>query len=84
MTEEEKREKKNRKARERYANNEHVREYHKAKARQATANLDDEGRKKRAEYMREYLKKHPEYVEQKRIAARERYWAKRENKNVQQ
>lgn len=61
-----KREEVNRKAREKYATDADYRERCKAKSREATAKLDDEGRKKRAEYMREYHKKHPEYIERKR------------------
>lgn len=50
------------KFRERYANDSKFRAYYKAKAKKATADLDDDGRKKRAEYMRNYRKKQMEKV----------------------
>lgn len=73
----------NKKAREKYATDIKYREYCKAKAREATAKLDDEGRKKRAEYMREYHKKHPEYLERKRENEKSRRERLKEQNNVQ-
>ena len=67
---------------ERYATDEKFRERCKKKSREITAGLDDEGRKKRAEYMQTYCEQHPEYREYKRKKARERYHRLKENKNV--
>ena len=78
-----KREEVNRKAREKYATNVEYRERCKAKSREATAKLDDEGRKKRAAYMREYHKKHPEYLKRKRENEKSRRERLKEQNNVQ-
>lgn len=78
-----KREEVNRKAREKYATDAKYRERCKASSRETTAKLDDEGRKKRAAYMREYHKKHPEYLEWKRENEKKRRERLKGQNNVQ-
>lgn len=67
---------------ERYATDDEFRERCKARSRELTAKLDSDGRKRRAEYMRNYCESHPDYREHKRQLERERYKRLKEAKDV--